>query len=68
MEKVSKSFSIFSQTGSDLIKIAEKHCSFSFNKPYKIIVAGIEYEFFVNTRNDSITVSKLERRHEKVKT
>lgn len=67
MKKVSKSFSIFSEIGRDLIKVAEKYCNFSFNKTYNVIVGGRKYEFFVDTRTDIITVSKFEKRHEKVK-
>lgn len=57
-KKISKSFSVFSDTGKELVEIARKYCNFQFDRKYNIAISGVS--------DDTITVSKL-KRHEKVK-
>lgn len=65
-KKISKSFSIFSETGKELVEIARKYCNFQFDRKYNIAINGVNYEFFVSSEDDTVTVSKF-KYHEKVR-
>lgn len=65
--KTSKEFSIFSETGKELIEIARKYCNFSFDRKYIVTIGGINYEFFVDSEKDVIKISRFIKYHEKTK-
>lgn len=65
--KTSKEFSIFSETGKELIEIARKYCNFSFDRKYIVTIGGINYEFFVDSEKGVIKISRFIKYHEKAK-
>lgn len=69
-KKVTKSFSIFSETGKELIEVARKYCNFSFDRKYIVTIGGTNYEFFMNSEKDVITISRFikHRKYEKINT